>query len=79
MASMLMTAGEVITVASGIYEGYDKTGPFIVVKDFDLSAFVDEAKSAISEEWEVSGVMYEIPRMLVNQGSLPECLAEPSI
>ena len=41
MPSMVMKAGEVVCIASGVYEGYDKTGPFVVVHDFDLEAFID--------------------------------------
>jgi hypothetical protein len=68
MPSMVMKAGEVICIASGIYEGYDRTGPFIVTRDFDLEAFVDEAKATVEEPWELSGLMYEIPRILLAQG-----------
>lgn len=32
MSSMFMKAGEVICIASGIYEGYDRTGPFVVTR-----------------------------------------------
>lgn len=68
MSSMLMKMGEVICIASGIYEGYDRTGPFIVARDFNLEAFVDQAKASLTEPWEVSGLMYEIPRLLLAQG-----------
>lgn len=37
-------------------------------QDFDLEAFVDQAKAALTEPWEVSGLMYEIPRLLLAQG-----------
>lgn len=68
MTNMVMKAGEVISIASGIYEGYDRAGPFIVVQDFDLEEFIDKARATISEQWEVLGLMYEIPRMLLAQG-----------
>jgi len=68
MPSMVRKAGEVVCIASGIYEGYDKAGPFIVVQDFDLQAFIDEARTTIDEPSEVSGLMHEIPRMLLAQG-----------
>jgi len=68
MPSMIMRAGEVVCIASGVYEGYDKTGPFVVVQDFDLEAFIDEVRTTIDETWEVSGLMHEIPRMLLAQG-----------
>ncbi|WP_282349017.1 hypothetical protein [Pseudomonas sp. PS01301] len=67
MPSMVMKAGEVICIASGIYEGCDRTGPFIVAQDFDLEAFIDKAKATVEEPWEISGLMYEIPRMLLAQ------------
>lgn len=41
MPSMVMKAGEVVCIASGIYEGYDRAGPFILVQDFDLEEFID--------------------------------------
>ena len=69
MPSMVMKAGEVICIASGIYEGYDRTGPFIV-EDFDLEAFVDKAKATVEESWKISGLMREIPRMLLVQGPM---------
>jgi hypothetical protein len=68
MPNMVMKAGEVVCIASGVYEGYDKAGPFVVVQDFDLEAFIDEARTTIDEPWEVSGLMHEIPRMLLAQG-----------
>jgi hypothetical protein len=68
MPSMVMKAGEVICIASGIYESYDRTGPFIVARDFDLEEFVDQAEAVLKDPWEVSGLMYEIPRMLLAQG-----------
>ena len=68
MTRMIMSKGEIITIASGAYETYDRGGPFIVVKDFDLDAFVEGAKTTISEAWEVTGLMGQIPQLLVEQG-----------
>lgn len=65
---MIMNEGEIITIASGAYETYGRRGPFIVAKDFDLEAFVEEAKTTISEAWEVTGLMSQIPQLLVEQG-----------
>ena len=65
---MIMSEGEVITIAYGAYETYGRVGPFIVLKDFDLSSFVDEAKTTISEAWEITGLMGQIPQLLVEQG-----------
>jgi hypothetical protein len=68
MASMVMKVGDVISIASSIYEGYDRTGPFIVAQDFDLETFIYDARASIDGSWALSGVMYEIPRMLLAQG-----------
>lgn len=68
MTNMVVKAGEVISIASGIYEGYDRAGPFVFAQDFDFEAFIDKARATIEEPWEVSGLMYEIPRMLLAQG-----------
>lgn len=57
-----------ISIASGIFEGYDSAGPFTVVRDFDLQAFVDQTKAALKKPWGVSELIYEIPRVLLAQG-----------
>lgn len=56
MTNMVMKAGEVISIASGIYEGYDRAGPFVVAQDLDFEAFIDKARTTIEEPWEVSGL-----------------------
>ncbi|MBA1244935.1 hypothetical protein [Pseudomonas japonica] len=65
---MLIKKGEVLTIASGIYEGYDRAGPFVATQDFDLAVFVASAKDTVDEAWENAGLMYQIPRMLFAQG-----------
>ncbi|POM10559.1 hypothetical protein CUU62_22915 [Pseudomonas sp. WP001] len=69
---MLLKKGEVVTVASGIFESYSREGPFVATQDFDLGAFVAKAMSAVTEAWEITGVLWEVPRMLVEQGFLVE-------
>lgn len=69
---MLLKKGEVVTVASGIFESYSREGPFVATQDFDLGACVAKAVSAAAETWEVTGVLWEVPRMLVEQGLLLE-------
>lgn len=61
---MQLKKGEVISIASGVYDGYGRAGPFVVERDFDLEAFIDSARATVAEDWEVGGLMYEIPRML---------------
>lgn len=41
-------------LASGIFEGYDRAGPFVATQDFDLDSFVAEAMKPLTEKWEVS-------------------------
>nr|WP_314481807.1 hypothetical protein [uncultured Pseudomonas sp.] len=62
---MLLKKGEVVTIASGIFESYSRDGPFVVTQDFDLGAFVTESASAVTQNWEVSGVLWEVSQMLV--------------
>lgn len=69
---MLLKKGEVFTVASGIFESYSREGPFVATQDFNLDAFVAKAVSPVTEVWEVTGVLWEVPRMLVEQGLLLE-------
>ena len=69
---MLFKKGEVVTIASGIFESYSREGPFVATQDFDLGAFVAKTVSAVTEAWEVTGVLWEVPRMLVEQGLLVE-------
>ena len=78
MSSMFMKAGEVICIASGIYEGYDRTGPFVVTREFDLEAFVDQAKAALSEPGDVSGSCMKYPECFLLKASFPRCRAEKS-
>ncbi|WP_256579157.1 hypothetical protein [Pseudomonas sp. VI4.1] len=53
---MIVKAGEVICVASGIFEGYARDGPFIATQDFDLDSFDADAMKPITELWEVSSL-----------------------
>jgi hypothetical protein len=70
MASTILRSGDVITIASGIFEGYDRSGPFLVVREFDLGAFVREVKKStpVTERWEATDLMLDVPRRLLEQG-----------
>lgn len=70
MASTILRSGDVITIASGKFEGYDRSGPFLVQREFDLSTFVRDAKNStpITERWEATDLMRDIPRRLLEQG-----------
>lgn len=69
---MLLKKGEVVSIASGIFESYSREGPFVATQDFDLGAFVAKAVSAVGETWELTGLLWEVPRVLVEQGLLVE-------
>jgi hypothetical protein len=65
---MIVKAGEVICVASGVFEQYDRAGPFVATQDFDLDLFVEKVMPPTAEQWEISGLMRDIPRLLLKQG-----------
>lgn len=62
--------GEVICIASGGFESYQKAGPFVVEMDFDLNEFIATLRHSQKEHWEIAELMHEIPRMLLAQGIL---------
>jgi len=65
---MIVKAGEIICIASGIFEGYARAGPFVAMQDFDLDSFVAEAMTPLTEKWEVSSLLWDIHRMLFESG-----------
>ena len=65
---MIVKAGEVICVASGVFEQYDRAGPFAATQDFDLDLFVEKMMPPTAEQWEISDLMRDIPRQLLEQG-----------
>ena len=66
---MIVKAGEVICIASGKFEGYDRAGPFVATQDFDLDSFVAEATKPLTERWEVPSLLWNIPREPPNKSS----------
>lgn len=69
MASTILRTGDVITIASGKFEGYDRAGPFLVEREFDLGAFVRDAKNStpVTARWEATDLMLDIPRQLLER------------
>lgn len=65
---MIVKAGEIICIASDIFEGYARSGPFVVTQDFDLDSFIAEAMKPLTERWEVSSLFGDVPRMLFESG-----------
>lgn len=65
---MVARAGEVICVASDIFDGYDRLGPFVATQDFELDSFIAEVMKPLTERWEVSSLVSEIPRILFESG-----------
>lgn len=43
---MKIKKGEVICIASGVFEGYNRVGPFVASREFDLVAFIETVKSS---------------------------------
>jgi len=71
---MIVKAGEVLCIASGIFENYDRAGPFVATQDFDLDSFIAEAMKPLTEKWEVSSLFGDIPRVFSKTGSSPSFL-----
>ncbi|MEE4622381.1 hypothetical protein V2L00_01555 [Pseudomonas alliivorans] len=65
---MILKAGEIICVASGVFEQYDRVGPFVATQDFDLDVFVEKVMSPTAEQDEIFALMRDIPRLLLEQG-----------
>jgi hypothetical protein len=70
MTIKLIENGEVICIASGVFESYHRFGPFLVKMDFDLNEFIATLEHSQKENWEIADLMHEIPRMLLAQGIL---------
>lgn len=70
MAITPFKKGEVICIASGVFENYHRFGPFLVEMDFDLNEFITTVNHSQKENWEIAELMHEIPRMLLAQGIL---------
>lgn len=68
MAIKPIKKGEVICIASGVFESYHRLGPFFVEMDFDLKEFIATLEHSQKENWEIADLMHEIPRMLLAQG-----------
>lgn len=69
---MIVKTGEVICIASGIYESYARSGPFVATREFDLDSFVAELIPPQSEKHDVSALLWEVPRMLLERGLITE-------
>jgi hypothetical protein len=70
MTIKLIEKGEVICIASGVFESYHRFGPFLVEMEFDLHEFVTTVNHSQKESLEIVELMREIPRMLLAQGIL---------
>ncbi|SDI95053.1 hypothetical protein SAMN05216605_11986 [Pseudomonas abietaniphila] len=68
---MLIKKGEIICIASGVFEGYDQDGPFQAEVDFDLEDFIEAVRSSAPpgiNPWDADDLMRDIPARLVEQG-----------
>jgi len=67
---MFIKKDEVVCIASGLFESYDRSGPYAAARDFDLSVFIESIRSSNMTPWEAGDFMREIPSMLIAQGLL---------
>jgi hypothetical protein len=65
---VIIRKGEVITIASGWFEKYDRAGPFVAVQDIDIDAFVAEATDQVVERPEIQALLRDIPKMMLERG-----------
>lgn len=65
---MIVKAGEVICVASGVFEQYDRAGPFVATQGFDLDLLVEKLMPPTTERGGISRLMRNMPRLLLEQG-----------
>lgn len=72
MSETIVKKGEIICVASGVYEGYGTAGPYVVVQQFSLDAFIESVTPAISEPWEIDELMRSLPQLLLEKGLISE-------
>ena len=68
MAIRPFKKGEVICIASEVFESYHRVGPFLVERDVDLNEFITSVKRCQTEHWEIADLMHEIPHLLLAQG-----------
>lgn len=69
---MIVKKGEMITLASGIFESYSREGPLVAQQDFDLAAFVGEKVFAGMSGREVNELLNAVPGMLIEEGLMVE-------
>jgi hypothetical protein len=67
---MFIKKDEVVCIASGLFESYDRSGPYAAARDFDLSVLIESIRSSNMTPWEACDFMREIPSMLIAQGLL---------
>ena len=73
---MILKAGEVICLASCVFEQYDRVGPFVATQDFDLNLFVERVMPPTAEQREIFDLMRDIPRQLLEQGLISKVLCK---
>lgn len=69
---MIVKTGEIICIASGIFEGYSRSGPFVATRDFDLDSFVAKVIPPLAKRHDVSALLWDVPRMLLERGLITE-------
>ena len=70
MSNIFVKKGEVISISWGFEKSFQRKGPFLAERDFDLNAFVDVALAEVcaNEPWRLSTFRSDIPNILLEQG-----------
>lgn len=67
---MFVKKGEVVCIASGYFESYERNGSYVVARDFDLSLFTGTISPPNMTPLEAGDFMREVSGLLIAQGLL---------
>lgn len=67
---MLVKKGDVVCIASGYFESYERNGSYVAAQDFDIAAFIETIRSPNMTPLDAGDLMREIPGLLIAQGLL---------
>jgi len=72
VARLLILKGEMLCIAHGVFEGYDRQGPFVANEDLDVNALMDAEIGSSADPVDVEATMRNIAARLLNRGVISE-------